>query len=543
MRLLYTTSDEELGWTNDIIHDKDVPPYAILSHTWGKQEVVFDDLKSLDSAKNIDAETETSWNKIRFCAQRAKRDNLTHFWVDTCCIDKANNTELSEAINSMFRWYQNAEKCYVFLSDVEDQSLEGSGELRRRWKAAFRNSRWFTRGWTLQELLAPKSVEFFSKEGIRLGDKKSLKDTIHEATGIPIQALLESQLSDFSVAERFSWTIKRETTREEDGAYCLFGIFGVHLPLIYGEGKEKALKRLKKGIQEASEDIASASVTNATTRTQSQEEWLSKIQRWLPAPDPSINYEKALKQRQHDTGLWFLEGELYASWQRDPASSLWLYGIPGCGKTVLSSTILQDLLRHCDSNPEHIVIYFYFDFNNSEKQDVVRMLRSLVYQLSWQAAEVPASLRALFSSCKDGKRQPPLDALLQAVRQIIQQLPQVYIMLDALDECTERTELMETLETIAGWKLLNMHLLVTSRRERDIESSLKGFVDLQNGICLQVEVVDKDIEQYVRQRLSDDKGLNKWGKDIALRHEIESALMKGSKGMSVQPDKFLDIRR
>ncbi|KAA8617476.1 HET domain containing protein [Pyrenophora tritici-repentis] len=143
MRLLYTASDGKLRWTNDIIRSEEIPPYAILSHTWGEQEVVFDDLKSLASVKDIDAKRGAGWNKIRFCAQQAERDGLKHFWVDTCCIDKANNTELSKAINSMFRWYQNAKKCYVFLSDVASDTLEVDGE------SAFRQSRWFNRGWTL----------------------------------------------------------------------------------------------------------------------------------------------------------------------------------------------------------------------------------------------------------------------------------------------------------------------------------------------------------------------------------------------------------
>jgi hypothetical protein len=231
MRLLYIASDGKLRWTKDIVRSEDIPPYAILSHTWGEQEVVFDDLKDIENVEDIDAQSKEGYRKIRFCAEQAERDGLNHFWVDTCCIDKANNTELSKAINSMFRWYQSAKRCYVFLSDVENHTLEGNGE------SVFRQSRWFNRGWTLQELLAPHYVEFFSKDGARLGDKHSLKHLIHEVTGIPIEALLGSDLSEFDVAQRFSWAANRQTTEEEDEAYCLFGIFGVHLPLIYGEAQ------------------------------------------------------------------------------------------------------------------------------------------------------------------------------------------------------------------------------------------------------------------------------------------------------------------
>jgi hypothetical protein len=122
---------------------------------------------------------------------------------------------------------------------------------------------------------------------------------------------------------------------------------------------------------------------------------------------------------------------------------------------------------------------------------------------------------------------------MNVLQSMIQDIPQVYIVLDALDECIQHEELMDMLELMAGWKAPNLHLLVTSRRNRVIEGSLEGFVDVQNQICLQSAVVDKDIQRYVQQRLSDDKGLSKWDKDDALRQEIESALIKGSKGMCV----------
>jgi len=250
MRLLYTTRDGRLGWTEDLIGDK-IPPYAILSHTWKEgQEVTFADLKDLDNAVDVNAQRKEGYRKIRFCAQQAERDGLDYFWVDTCCIDKTNSQELQEAINSMFRWYQNAKKCYVYLSDVECNTSDAESESSRRWKPAFRKSRWFTRGWTLQELLAPASVAFYSKEGERLGDKQTLKDTIHEITGIPVEALQERPISEFGVAERFSWAANRQTTREEDEAYCLLGIFGINLPLIYGEQRLRAMKRLLNEIEQ-----------------------------------------------------------------------------------------------------------------------------------------------------------------------------------------------------------------------------------------------------------------------------------------------------
>jgi hypothetical protein len=518
MRLLYTAtaSDGKSRWTEDIVRSEEIPPYAILSHTWGEQEVVFDDLKSPASVKDIDAKKEAGWNKIRFCAQQAERDGLHYFWVDTCCIDKANNTELSKAINSMFRWYQNAKKCYVFLSDVGSDTLEGDGE------SEFKQSKWFKRGWTLQELLAPQSVEFFSKDGARLGDKESLKHTIHEVTGIPIEALSGSDMSEFDVAERFSWAADRQTTEDEDGAYCLFGIFGVHLPLIYGEGKDNALGRLR-----------SAAILKHKGRSQDQEEKLSKICSWLSAPDPSTNYHKAHKQRQAETGLWLLESVKFAEWKESAASRLWLYGIPGCGKTILSSTVIEHLLQHCHDDTSMVTAYFYFDFNDTQKQDPELMLYSLLCQLVQRSVVIPKGVDALFSSCENGQRKPSSHALLDVTRQVAQEFAHVYVVLDALDECSQRSELMDMLKTMAGWQLDNLHLLMTSRKERDIERSLEGYVEEEDAVCLQRDVVDKDIQRYVQQRLGDDKDLAKWNKDAAVRQEIEAALMGGARGMYV----------
>ncbi|RYN52528.1 hypothetical protein AA0117_g13366, partial [Alternaria alternata] len=514
MRLLHTTDYGRLGWTEDLIGDK-IPPYAILSHTWKEgQEVTFADLKDLDNAVDVNAQHKEGYRKIRFCAQQAKRDGLDYFWVDTCCIDKANNTELSRAINSMFRWYQNAKRCYVFLSDVANDTSEIDS------KSALKQSRWFKRGWTLQELLAPRSVEFFSKEGDRLGDKESLQHLIHEVTGIPIEALSGSDLSEFDVAKRFSWAVNRQTTEEEDGAYCLFGIFGVHLPLIYGEGKDNALERLR-----------SAAILKHKGRSQDQEEKLSKIRSWLSAPDPSTNYHKAHKQRQAETGVWLLEGEQFTRWRERAASRLWLYGIPGCGKTILSSTIIEHLLQYCHDNTSMVMAYFYFDFNDTQKQDPELMLRSLLCQLLQSSVGIPKGVDALFSSCENGKRQPPLHMLLEVTRQAMQEFTQVYVILDALDECTQRSELMDMLETVARWQLDNLHLLMTSRKERDIETCLESYVREEDTVCLQRDVVDQDIQRYVQQRLRDKKSLAKWTKDAAISQEVEDALMRGAHGM------------
>jgi hypothetical protein len=243
MRLLKFNDDGEFSLTT--FFGNNIPQeYAILSHTWEAEEVTFEDLQDGTGTRKA------GYNKIRFCGEQARRDGLQYFWVDTCCIDKSSSAELAEAINSMFRWYRNAVKCYVYLSDVSTRKRKASdlfSEYSR--ESAFRASKWFTRGWTLQELLAPRSVEFFSRHDERLGDKGTLKRHIHEITGIPVLALEGAPLSQFGVEERLSWAENRQTTRGEDEAYSLLGMFGIHLPLIYGEGREHAFKRLRKEIQ------------------------------------------------------------------------------------------------------------------------------------------------------------------------------------------------------------------------------------------------------------------------------------------------------
>ena len=242
IRLLQRKSNGEVTFREPT--NGHVPAYAILSHTWGKEEVIFQDMEvNADRNKTI---SKAGWKKIEFCAKQAAADGLQYFWIDTCCIDKKNAVELGAAINSMFRWYQNAARCYVYLPDVSKADSGADGD--RAWKEAFRASRWFTRGWTLQELIAPRLIDFFSLEGERLGDKLLLESEIHEITGITKAALQGHALSNFGISERRSWAKDRNTTIEEDGIYCLLGVFDISMVLNYGEGKDRASRRLDEEI-------------------------------------------------------------------------------------------------------------------------------------------------------------------------------------------------------------------------------------------------------------------------------------------------------
>lgn len=246
MRLLHDDGNGKLSLVE--YDDGNTPPYAVLSHTWGLdgQEVT---LKDLMEGTGRD---KAGFEKIKFCRKRAASDGIQYFWVDTCCIDKSSSAELSKAINSMFRWYQNADKCYVFLSDVSTSGNTADHQSSNSaWEGAFRESRWFRRGWTLQELVAPASVEFFSREGYWLGSKKTLERDIHKVTEIVIGALRGESLSTFTISERMSWATRRETKHPEDKAYSLLGIFNVFMPLLYAEGEENAFARLQEEIRKS----------------------------------------------------------------------------------------------------------------------------------------------------------------------------------------------------------------------------------------------------------------------------------------------------
>ncbi|KAH6889426.1 heterokaryon incompatibility protein-domain-containing protein, partial [Thelonectria olida] len=221
----------------------DIPPYAILSHVWGSDEVTLQDLG------RSDLDQKPGWVKIvKFCQTVTQffPEPLEYVWVDTCCIDKTSSAELSESINSMFRWYQMSQVCYAYLEDV---SHDGPGPVG----SDFEKSRWFTRGWTLQELIAPHTVDFFDGQWRHIGDKMQLAHRVSQRAGIDQGTLLTGDCSTSSVAQKMSWASERETTRPEDMAYCLLGIFDISMTMLYGEG-EKAFVRLQEEILQEYDD-------------------------------------------------------------------------------------------------------------------------------------------------------------------------------------------------------------------------------------------------------------------------------------------------
>lgn len=231
MRLLQTATGEIEEFIGQ------VPEYAILSHTWGEGEVSYQDLISGAEVQK------KGWSKIRDCCARAAKDGWKYVWIDTCCINKESSAELSESINSMFAWYEQAAVCYAYLADVKWGNSD--------WKDRFHVSWWFKRGWTLQELLAPTFVIFVDQNWRDLGTRYSLRDMISSVTRIR-----PKQMTDFrscNIATKLSWAALRKTTRIEDQAYCLMGLFGINMPLLYGEGN-KAFIRLQRKVIASSND-------------------------------------------------------------------------------------------------------------------------------------------------------------------------------------------------------------------------------------------------------------------------------------------------
>ncbi|KAI1614995.1 heterokaryon incompatibility protein-domain-containing protein [Exophiala viscosa] len=455
MRLLYFDARGELSLTRDLIEE--VPAYAILSHTWGadEDEVTFSDLQ------NGNYKSKAGYAKIQFCREQARRDGIEYFWVDSCCVDKSNSTELNEAITSMFRWYGSAARCYVFLSDVSARKCDCGGALRV-WESAFRKSRWFTRGWTLQELLAPGSVEFFSREGEPLGDKRSLEQTIHDITTVPREALRDTPPSHFPVPERLRWAKNRNTTRIEDEAYCLLGLFNVFMSPIYGEG-ENAFVRLKDEIHRSyrreldglgQKSVASTSLCPKEddikySSTQAAQTSLQDRRKLLLT---SLSFEQmdsrrsTIKNAYSTTCQWLLRHSAYLEWM-DPKQLpqhrgfLWLNGKPGAGKSTLIKFAYAHAERvRCENE---VLISFFFNARGDElEKSTTGMYRALLYQLMNKAPDLQTIWDDVHTPCED-QNQPPVwttELLSELLSTAIARLGQrrLTCFVDALDECDEQ---------------------------------------------------------------------------------------------------------
>lgn len=221
-------------------YDSEIPQYVILSHTWDAEEMTFEEMMY----PNQNTEKKLGYMKIMAACAKARVFKVDWIWIDTCCIDKRSSAELSEAINSMYRYYKESYACFAFLQDARSGGNAWHG---------LRNAKWWSRGWTLQELIAPSRVFFYNADWMYIGTRQGYADTISSITLVPIAVLAGEDPLMYSIAQRMSWVSSRHTTRIEDMAYCMLGLLNVNMPLLYGEGA-KAFIRLQEEVVKTSAD-------------------------------------------------------------------------------------------------------------------------------------------------------------------------------------------------------------------------------------------------------------------------------------------------
>lgn len=503
----------------DISPGEQLPPYAILSHMWGKtsEEVSFEEMeKGIGPGK-------AGWDKLRFCGQQAARDGLRYFWADTCCIKKSDASELSESIISMYRWYGNAERCYVYLSDVSTSSpakkrRRDESRTQSRWEEAFRSSRWFTRGWTLQELLAPSSVEFFSKEGERLGDKRSLEQQIHDITAIPILALRGEEMSHFPTEKKFAWAKKRKTTRAEDLAYCLLGIFGVSMPVLYGEGKENANRRLRKEVDGFALD------KEAVEKTHQDQVDLTRVKMldWISPSGYPAQQSDIIKRRQEGTGHWFLEAPEVAQWVKKARSTLFCPGIPGAGKTMIAAIAIDHLLELAREGLSEVA-FIYCNYKAQADQDVSSMLAAIIKQLAQGRPTAVRPVERLHQKHADIGTKPSLSEIYDVLKEVLTHCSITYIVIDALDECQHdvRHNFLHKVRELQTRH--NVHIMTTSRFVPDIENAFK------DALRLEVRASEEDVDHFVAGQIGRMPACIR--REIALQELVRKTIAEAVDGM------------
>ncbi|KAH6694365.1 hypothetical protein BKA61DRAFT_564174 [Leptodontidium sp. MPI-SDFR-AT-0119] len=499
MRLLYYNSDGDFSLAE--FFNRAIPEYAVLSHTWEEEEVTFEDLQNGTGTKKA------GYEKIRFCAEQANRDGLQYFWVDTCCIDKSNSAELAEAINSMFRWYRMSTKCYVYLPDVSRATVN-TDELA--WESAFRKSRWFTRGWTLQELIAPISVEFFCRESKRIGSKSSLEQQIHEITGIPKSALQGASLSQFSDKERFSWIQPRQTKVEEDKAYSLLGIFDVQMPLRYGEGMANAFKRLEEEIDKFNKCLQDLRLSDPR--------------------DDKTRIEDIKGGLLEGSYHWVLETSDFQQWRDNQQSQLlWIKGDPGKGKTMLLCGIINELEKSMSKTD--ILSYFFCQATDSRINDATAVLRGLVYLLVNQQPSLISHIQkkhghAGKSLFEDANSWIAMSEIFTSILQD-PSLRSTFLIIDALDECVvDRSKLLDFIVQKSSISP-RVKWVISSRNWPDIEDRLER-AGHKMRLCLELnqKSVSAAVGTYVKyksRQLADEKGYDDRTREAVLQHLVSNA--------------------
>ncbi|KAF2200698.1 NACHT-domain-containing protein, partial [Delitschia confertaspora ATCC 74209] len=428
----------------------------------------------------------------------------------------------------MFRWYQNAAKCYVFLSDVSTTKQKADSECSElTWESDFRRSRWFTRGWTLQELLAPRAVEFYSREGKLLGEKRSLEQQLHQITGIAVPALQGAPLHEFGIEERLLWIKDRQTKRKEDKAYSLLGIFGIYMLANYGEGEENAFNRLQEEIHK---QLNRSIHHQALVQREKEDLECIKSLRITDPNDDKRRIEDTKGGLLADSYRWILDNNDFRQWQHNEQSRLlWIKGDPGKGKTMLLCGIINELQKtKANSDP---LSYFFCQAADSRINSAVAVLRGLMYMLVDQQPSLISHIRKKYDHA--GKvlfeDTNAWVALCEIFTNILRDpsLKKTYLVIDALDECV--TDLPKLLAFVAQHCSMSSCIkwIVTSRNWPDIEERLD-----QTGhkVKLRLELNAESVSAAVRifiewkvSKLAREKKYDKQTRDIVLEHLTSNA--------------------
>ncbi|KAI1772379.1 vegetative incompatibility protein HET-E-1 [Hypoxylon cercidicola] len=400
----------------------------------------------------------------------------------------------------MYSWYRDATRCYAYLTDVSASQVPDDGTSREHhshtWESAFRRSRWFTRGWTLQELLAPASVEFFSTEGIRLGDKESLRPLIHEITGIPHEALRGDNLENFTVDQRLSWAANRQTKRKEDKAYCLLGIFNVFMPLLYGE-ENHAFDRLRQEIDKRYAENAK----------------LDHLLSMLPvASEAAFN---SIHNQHEPTCLLNTRAELLeviATWVDSPDDRciFWLNGIAGTGKSTVARTVARTYYNRGDLGAS-----FFFSNGGGDLSNANKLVTTLARQL---ATRIPLARRHICEAIMEQE-----DVMDHSIRDQWEQLiinplskikndsfpPTVLLVVDALDECESETDIRVILRVLTTARLLSnirLRIFITSRPDILIRHGFRKIRDVERQVFVLHEIsptiIDRDLSIFFENNFS-----------------------------------------
>lgn len=505
-----------------------VPKYAIASHRWSADsEATFKDVRRK-------RRTDRSGHQKILAFTQYVRDHIADLdwiWIDTCCIDEKSSQEVSEAINSMFKWYSNAEICLAYLADVKSVQDVAISD-------------WWTRGWTLQELLAPRTVVFLTQHwqvaGNKGGDKChaiseigcSLEVMIASLTGIPLSILQNYDTSvGVSVNEKLAWAANRSTTREEDLSYCLFGIFGVAIGANYGEGKERARIRLLREINEESafltgdvplppprSDISVLPLHDPKTDKQ-------VVQRLMESLKFPQMYDRrdSIQSAHEGTFRWALlstsEQDLgwdnFATWLSDPEPEHRLYWVnakPGAGKSGLIRFLDEELQANQQMQPwaGHLRVlrlsYYFWNPGNALQKSLVGVLRTILHQLF---DAIPESLAPCVPHHKEQLARHmsrpdttwseiELRDCFRKAMTALQSTVKILVLVDGLDEIDgdddTREDLVEFMQEMARYS--NVKLCVSSRRWPLFQDAF--------AICPQLRLEDlnaHDIEQFVNAQL------------------------------------------